>query len=388
MSGPDQRFAERAARAALSRVAEPAEPAVVRSVVLHGARTVWEAVQGQGAVPGMTPDAVASVRARLPHDPDADLEALARVGGRFLIPGDDEWPASLAVLAERSPIGLWVAGPAVLTDLGRQSVAMVGSRAATAYGEHVAADLAYGLASRDWAVVSGGAYGIDGAAHRGALAAEGTTIAVLACGVDVSYPRGHERLFDRIRETGAVISEWPPGCAPMRHRFLTRNRVIAALCPGTVVVEAGARSGARSTAREARLVDRVLMAVPGPVTSALSVGCHALLRQEGVRCVTTVDEIIEEVGRIGDLAPLPRGVVEPRDTLQPVLRRLLESVPLRAPVTTDVIARVAGMSPSEVRAGLGQLVAGGFVIPAAGGWKAAPKRKAVVPPEADRLFDD
>jgi len=123
---------------------------------------------------------------------------------------------SLAVLAEREPIGLWVCGPADLAGMDRQSVAVVGSRAATAYGEHVAADLSYALAGRGWAVVSGGAYGIDGAAHRGALAAEGTTIAVLACGVDVSYPRGHERLFDRIRDTGAVVSEWPPGCAPMR----------------------------------------------------------------------------------------------------------------------------------------------------------------------------
>jgi DNA processing protein len=155
-----------------------------------------------------------------------------------------------------------------------------------------------------------------------------------------------------------------------------------------VVVEAGARSGARSTAREARQLDRVLMAVPGPVTSALSVGCHALLRQEGVRCVTTAAEIIEEVGRIGDLAPLPRGAVEPRDALPPALRRVLEAVPLRAPATTDAIARIAGMAPSEVRSALGQLVAGGFVTPAAGGWRGAPKRKAAATAEAASLFDD
>ena len=383
-----ERAAERAARAALSRVAEPAEPAIIRSVALYGAETVWAAVQGDGFVPGMTPVATASVRARLPHDPRRDLEQLDRVGGRFLIPGDDEWPSSLDVLTDRLPIGLWVCGPAELTDLGRQSVAVVGSRAATAYGEHVAADLSYGLATRGWAVVSGGAYGIDGAAHRGAMAADGVTIAVLACGVDVDYPRGHERLFDRIRESGAVVSEWPPGCSPMRHRFLTRNRVIAAISPGTVVVEAGARSGARSTASEARKCDRVLMVVPGPVTSALSVGCHTLLRQEGVRCVTNTAEIIEEVGRIGDLAPLPQGRVDARDALQPVVRRVLEAIPLRVPATTEAIARTAGLGPSEVRAAMGQLLGGGFVTTSGAGWRVAPKTSARRAARAETLFDD
>jgi DNA processing protein len=381
----DRRAEERLARAALTRVAEPAEPAIVRAVVRQGALTTWDQVRSGAQVPGVSGDLMAAVRARLPHDPRRDLEVLERVGGRFLIPGDDEWPDRLGDLGERLPIGLWVCGPASLVDTAR-SVAIVGSRAATSYGDHVASDLGYDLTSRGWLVVSGGAYGIDGAAHRGALAAEGETIAVLACGVDVAYPRGHERLFDRIRATGAIVSEWPPGCAPMRHRFLTRNRVIAAMTSGTVVVEAGARSGARTTAKEARLIDRPLMAVPGPVTSALSVGCHQMLRQEGVRCVTSAAEIIEELGRIGELAPLPRGAVGPRDDLSPQLRRVLEAVPKQRGATPEAIARTAGISPLDVRLALAQLVAAGFVVMAPGGWRLAGGRTS--DSARPSLFDD
>jgi DNA processing protein len=382
----DPRAEERLARAALTRVAEPAEPGMVRAVARQGALTTWDQVRAGADVPGISAELMGAVRARLPHDPDGDLEALERVGGRFLIPGDDEWPERLRDLGERIPIGLWVCGPTSLADMAR-SVAIVGSRAATAYGERVAMDLGYDLASRAWLVVSGGAYGIDGAAHRGALGAEGETVAVLACGVDVSYPRGHERLFDRIRATGAIVSEWPPGCAPMRHRFLTRNRVIAAMTAGTVVVEAGARSGARSTAREATGIGRTLMAVPGPVTSALSVGCHQLLRQEGVRCVTSAAEIIEELGRIGELAPLPQGPVLPRDDLSPQLRRVLEAVPKQRGATPEAIARTAGVSANDVRQALVQLVGAGFVEAAPGGWRLAGARQRSTP-AARSLFDD
>ena len=200
------------------------------------------------------------------------------------MPEDDEWPAlplhalTVAVaeephdhrlqsdrtLAPVPPVGLWVRGPARLDELADRSVAIVGSRASTAYGEHVAGELGHQLGERGWTVVSGGAFGIDAAAHRGALAAEAPTMAVLACGVDRPYPAAHGALFDRIAETGLLVSEWPPGCAPLRHRFLVRNRLIAALTRGTVVVEAAARSGAQATARRARMLGRAAPGRPGP----------------------------------------------------------------------------------------------------------------------------
>src|SRR5581483_2905197 len=170
---------------------------------------------------------------------------------------------------------------------------------------------------RGWAVISGGAYGIDAAAHRGALAAEAVTIAVLACGADYPYPASHADLFAAICAQGLVMSEWPPGCRPARTRFLTRNRVIAALSNGTVIVEAGERSGALNTARHAADLGKPLMAVPGPVTSAQSAGCHRILREWGATCVTRAADVIEMLSPLSvpdALAPggrfpdeLPRG---------------------------------------------------------------------------------
>src|SRR5690349_24006519 len=176
---------------------------------------------------------------------------------------------------------------------------MVGSRAATSYGGHVAGEIAADLGERGWAVVSGGAYGIDAAAHRGALAAEGVTIAVLACGVDYPYPAGHADLFAAICAQGLVVSEWAPGSRPARTRFLTRNRVIAALACGTVIVEAGERSGALNTARHAANLGKPLMAVPGPVTSAQSAGCHRIIRDWGASCVTRAADVIELLSPLG-----------------------------------------------------------------------------------------
>src|SRR3954451_15574531 len=234
----------------------------------------------------------------------ADLRQAERCGARLVIPEDDEWPGyllhalTLATAeepedpqhqAERTkalvpPVALWVRGQPRLDELADRSVAIFGSRAATAYGEHVAGEFGYHLAERGWTVVSGGAYGIDAAAHRGALAAEGPTVAVLACGVDRPYPAGNGALISRIADSGLLVSEWPPGAAPHQHRFLVRNRLIAALTRGTAVVEAAARSGAVATANRARKLGKQLMAVPGPVTSAMSVGCNELLRdQEGAR---------------------------------------------------------------------------------------------------------
>ncbi|EEP73957.1 DNA protecting protein dprA, partial [Micromonospora sp. ATCC 39149] len=201
---------------------------------------------------------------------------------------------------------------------------------------------------------SGGAFGIDAAAHRGALNAGGLTVAVLACGIDRPYPMGNAALFDRIAETGLLVSEWMPGAEPFRPRFLVRNRVIAAATRGTVLVEASARSGATQTVNRALAAGRRAMVVPGPVTSAMSVGAHELLREQpSVRLVTGVAHVLEEVGRIGaDLAPPARAPQRPRDLLDDEATQVLESMPRRGSVGVDRLAARAGV---DVRTALRKL---------------------------------
>jgi DNA processing protein len=230
-------------------------------------------------------------------DPGRVLDRADRLDARVVVPGDAEWPTGLDDLGGSAPLCLWVRGPVDLAAAVRRSVALVGARAATAYGEHVAADLAAGLAEAGCTVVSGGAYGIDVAAHRGALAVGGPTIALLAGGVDRTYPAGNHTLLESLaREHGAVVAECPPGTAPVRARFLLRNRLIAALSGATVVVEAAWRSGALSTATHAAALLRPLGAVPGPVTSMASAGCHRLIRDGAAVCVTGTPDVLELVG--------------------------------------------------------------------------------------------
>jgi DNA processing protein len=239
---------------------------------------------------------------------------------------------------------------------------VVGSRAATSYGLHVAGELGFALAEQQWAIVSGAAYGIDAAAHRGALAAPGPTVAVLACGADVAYPRSHEALLGRVAAEALIVSEAPPGGLPLRRRFLVRNRLIAALSGGTVVVEAGVRSGALSTARHARRLGRPVLAVPGPVTSGLSAGCHLLLRQwPEATLVTCADEVIEAVGPVGSLAPLPVIEAGPRDGLDVRMGRVLEAVPSRRAREVEWIAARSGESEFVVERMLQPLIANGLV---------------------------
>jgi DNA processing protein len=228
----------------------------------------------------------------------------------------------------------------------------------------VANELAYGLADRGWTIVSGGAFGIDAVAHRGALAAAGTTIAVLACGVDRPYPAGHAGLFERILEGGGLLlSEWPPGSDPHKHRFLIRNRVIAAVTRGTVVVEASARSGARFTLNRARLLGRQALVVPGPVTSELSQGCHEELRTENTRLVTSVAEVIEEVGSIGEELGVPaRGAEQPHDRLTPLQAQVLDGVLPRRVRTAEEVAVASGVSARDARSTLPGLELLGFVV--------------------------
>ena len=210
---------------------------------------------------------------------------------REIKPGDSEWPARLSDLGDKAPERLFVRGIDI-TGLFDKSVSIVGARAATSYGEHVAMEFASELSTRGFTIVSGAAYGIDGAAHRAAVAAGGKTIAFLAGSVDRMYPAGHAHLGERIMQRGALISENPPGSEPTKYRFLERNRLIAAASQGSVIVEAGWRSGSLNEAGHAVNLGRPLGAVPGPVTSAASMGSHRLIREEGAVCITSTDDIV------------------------------------------------------------------------------------------------
>jgi DNA processing protein len=216
--------------------------------------------------------------------------AVARCGGELLTPEDSDWPAALNDL-EVTPVAIFIKGNrSILTD---KSLAIVGTRNPTPYGSRIAQDFAAGFVDREWAIVSGGAYGIDSAAHKGALIAEGVTIAVTASGLDSSYPAGNQRLFDEIIENGAIITEYMPGSIARPHRFLVRNRLIAALSKGTVVVEAAFRSGSLRTARDAAELMRPVMAIPGPITAPTSEGCHRLIGERSAEIVTSVADAYE-----------------------------------------------------------------------------------------------
>jgi DNA processing protein len=258
----------RRARAALTRLADTCDEELGLMLAAQGPVAALERIRR-----GDRDDALANRCApRLPLlDVDVQHARAERVGARLVCPGDAEWPERLGVLDALEPYALWVRGDGDLVEACERSVAIVGSRASTSYGEHVAAGIAAGVAERGWTVVSGAAYGIDGAAHRGALAVEGPTVAIVANGIDVVYPRGHDGLIARILETGGlVVTELAPGTPPNRKRFLDRNRLIAAVTCGTLVVEAALRSGARNTAKWAVDFGRPLGAVPGPVSSAMS----------------------------------------------------------------------------------------------------------------------
>jgi len=361
----------------LSRVVEPPCPQLAALVSRVGPAEAADRVKRRA----VDQQLLRATEAR--HEIDCaadDLAVLDRLGGRLLTATDDEWPL-LAFTAfsgvdtkQRQeaypPMALWVMGPGRLDEVAERAAAIVGTRASTNYGEHVAAELAAGLAERDVAVVSGGAYGIDGAAHRATLAADGFTVAVLAGGIDVSYPAGHAALLHRIGEEGLIVTEYPPGLRPQRHRFLTRNRLVAALSGATVVVEAGARSGAANTAAWARALGRGVCAVPGPVTSSASVGCHVLLRA-GAALVTRADEVLELVGHAGEFAVDPARPAALLDGLADDERRVYDAFPARGARTVDEIAVGSGLPPTQVLGPLSMLEIAGLVVCQGGRWKLA-----------------
>lgn len=414
--GADGNRRVRIARAALTRLMEPADlpglalirvlgpEAALRLIQAPGAerarveRDMTEVLQGAGKQrwAGLL-DSLERWQPRLADvAPERDLTTLGRWGGRLLIPEDPQWPAALSDLELGEPIALWCrGGEKVIPDQG-QCIAIVGSRDSTSYGENVTLEIAHSLVQRGFTVVSGGAYGIDAHAHRGALGAgpgsadawglsmgpttqssqqtpdgaPAPTIAVMAGGVDRFYPSGNEDLLRTITGHGLVVAEVPPGTNPTRYRFLQRNRIIAALCQVTVVVEARWRSGALNTARHAEMLSRVVGAVPGSVYSANSAGCHRLLREGAAVCVTDAAEIAELAGTAGDhLGNEPEVPPALHDGLGTADLLLLDALPLRTGTTLEKLCVVAGLSAATVLSGLGRLESLGLAERSGGGWK-------------------
>ena len=384
----DPTAADRRARLVLHHASEPGDALLCRLVARFGAPTVATALLSGSAADLLSAhdEESATDRAALisrAHtlqtrcyraDPDADLAVGEKTGARYVIPADDAWPTALDDLGDAAPLGMWFLGAADLVAASRRGVSIVGARISTGYGMHVAGELAAGLAERGWAIISGAARGIDGAAHRGALAARGVTVAALACGIDLVYPAGHEALIGAIAAEGLVLSELPPGTAVSRFRFLDRNRVIAALGLGTVVVEAAARSGSLVTARLADSLGRPVLAVPGPVTSEASEGTHQLIR-DGALLVTRAAEVVEHLGDLGaDLAePTTTARTSsrrPRDSLDPIAARVLDALPIAGRGTLDTVeaALAAGLEPRAVHAALGRLATAGWVDRDERGW--------------------
>ncbi len=413
MPETDSRAEERLARAAWSRITEPGDIHAGTAIAQLGATGALGWLRANEPRPeALPPSPRACVERWAPRlhdlDPERDLASFARLGGRLVIPGDPEWPSALDDLGPAAPHALWVRGGGRLpgSEVGPPAVSVVGSRASTRYGEGVAREICFGLAEAGWSVVSGGAYGIDAAAHRGALGAGGGplystsqpgpptaqpdpptaqpgpptsqpgpptalfgvpavagTVAVLAGGADRLYPAGNERLLAELMESGAVVAELAPGAAPTRHRFLARNRLIAALGAATVVVEAGLRSGALSTANHAVELLRPLGAVPGPVTSTASAGCHQLLREGKAVCLTSLEDVLELASPAGE--GLPAGVREVQpgllDGLDPLDSRVFDALPARASATLTSIVRTSGLSSTEVLTALGSLHIAGRV---------------------------
>lgn len=357
---------DRRARLVLSVIGEPGDPRLLSLVSELGPVAVLAALQEQSAH-GELRSALAE---RLASARPADVLASAAARGiRFVVPGDQEWPGcfddlgNAPLLHQRGgvPIGLWLRGPLRLDQVA-SGVAVVGARSSTAYGVRIAGEIGAAVAQAGSAVVSGAAFGIDQAAHRGALAVRGSTVAVLACGVDRAYPLAHEQLLGLIADEGLVLSEAAPGCAPTRVRFLARNRLIAALARGVVIVEAALRSGALNTASWGEALNRAVMGVPGPVNSVASQGVHQLIRTRNALLVTDGGDVLEAVSSAGEHTTAHRsGPARPRDCLPVEHLQVLDAVPVSRPATVAQVARTAGTSIEDTRGALEVLAAAEFV---------------------------
>ncbi|MET0480285.1 MAG: DNA-processing protein DprA [Mycetocola sp.] len=379
---PEERFA----RAAWSGIAEPGDGVagfLVSAVGASAALTMliehWSAPRMLSElleVPGHEELAPALEKATERWRPRLDSRATLRhlklaalCKATLVTPRDPDWPDRLDDLGAHAPLALWLRGHIEAVHSPARSIALVGARAATGYGEHVAMEAASGLVGRGFTIVSGAAYGIDGMAHRAALASGGTTVAFLAGGVDRPYPSGHAVLIGRIIETGAVISEVPCGGQPSKWRFLQRNRLIAAAGDATVVLEAGWRSGSLNTAGHAAALGRPLGAVPGPITSAASAGCHRLIREYDAVCVTSVEEMAELAGVAPD-APNPA----PKERSSEEIR-VLDALSARSPRSVADVAARSGLPVDTVHSVLGFLELEDRVAERSGGWVYLPRAK-------------
>ncbi len=284
----------------------------------------------------------------------ADIDSAIAAGMSIVSPETPAWPGGLNDLGDHAPVLLWVKGDASL--LSAFSLAVVGARACTGYGTHTTAEFSDAACAAGAAIVSGAAYGIDAVAHRTALAADAPTVAVLAGGADRPYPSSHGPLLDRIVATGAVCSEMVPGSAPTRWRFLQRNRLISALARATLVTEAGTRSGSLNTAGHAAELGRALGAVPGPVTSAASAGCHRLIREYGAMLVTSGAEVRELLGVSDGILLADAGPDDPSEVRESALhRRVIDALPLRGGRAAGDVARLSGLGFDEARGVLAEL---------------------------------
>lgn len=375
---PDKDDAERQARMALSCVADAGDVRIAAAVQLAGAQAVWAAI-------GEQHDASAFARRAESLDLAAVCAAGEECGARFVIPGDNEWPAglddldSVEPLHERggAPLGLWVRGSMRLDEA--DGVSIVGSRAATSYGQRVASDLAADLAAEGLVIISGGAFGIDAAAHRGCLAEGGRSVAVLAGGVDDFYPRAHRALFtDILGYGGLLVSELAPGEHPTRIRFLARNRLIAALGQALVLVEAAARSGARNTVSWAANCGRPIGAVPGPVSSSLSVGPHATVRDGRAVLVTQAAHVTELIGGCQpELELAVRGRDRPMDAWSAVRKAVYEVLPSRGGADVSTISVKSGIGVADCLAELAEQELSGIAERSERGlWRVARPRSA------------
>lgn len=395
---------ERRARAALTRLLEPGDGLGALAVRCWGAERALQVLGGPDAPePGERQDLVVAAAdqghrvtsrtwsaaqerwstRRADLAPDRDLETIHRLGGRLLVPGDPDWPVAVDDLGGQAPLALWCRGTSTIPAVHR-TVSVVGSREATQYGQQATAQLVSGVARRGMTVLSGGAYGIDAAAHRAALSTgEGQppTMAVMAGGLDRFYPAGNEQLLHQVAETGLLISEMPPGASPTRYRFLARNRLIAALAGAVVVVEARWRSGAQNTAGHALGLGREVGVVPGPITSAASAGCHRLLRETPSTLVTEADEIIslmphhalpdDGLSRPSPAAGATKAGEQERAHDHLTVEELLvfEALPVRAPAEVARICSVAGLGTGTVLGVLTRLGRQGLAEQRGAGWR-------------------
>lgn len=316
---------ERMARVALSMIAEPNDPATGHVLAHAGGIETLRLIESDDPVPGLARVDALMWRGQLAAQivPGLVRRVAETQGGEFrtLIPSDKEWPVGLDDLGDRTPYLLWTRGAvSFLTTALSDRVTITGSRASTGYGEHVTAELAMGIADEERVVVSGGAYGIEGAAHCSALAAGGHTIAVQANGLDRPYPSAHAELLGRIGDVGLLLSEMPPGTTPTKHRFTARNRLLAALSGATVIPEAGVRSGSRVTVLEARGLGRGIGAVPGPITSIASSGPNQLIRQGVASLIIESGDVLALLDKDSHTQARPMPDLSPRPSLSSTRR--------------------------------------------------------------------